>query len=190
VSDMELDWGQFVDKVMDGNIPMIPELTQGYVLPPVPDPFARLRGVGNTGGVSASTAKDYLNQYINYVELLSIVNRSFAGAPIQEQYKTLKHFVEQGANVDDILKDTGIAIVCCEPPSKALNGEKVIGLWDAKHMKIHDAENERDVDRFLIRGCKLAEMKVEQLKNLSKIVGLDRAYKLKKAELVAALESL
>lgn len=202
---MELDWGQFVDKVVDGHIAVIPEFTQGYVLPSAPDPFARLRGVGvpKCSDVNTTEARDYLDQHTNYAELLTIVDRSFVGAPIHEQYKTLKHFIDQGANIDNLLIGSEIAIISTDPPFKVLNGKEgensrensrenssVKGVWDKSTKRLLDANSESDVDRLLIRIFKIGELKVDQLKQLGKLVGLTGAYKLKKAELVAALGSL
>ena len=134
-------------------------------------------------------ARDYLNEHYNYVELLTVVNKTFAGATVQEQYKILKTFLDTGSNVDELLTGTGIAIIHSEPPSKTLHGI-VIGVWDATNHKLHEAASERDVDRVLVRICKLEELKVEHLKALSKVVGIQGAYKLKKAELVAALHRI
>lgn len=193
-----LDWNSIHDKV-DPNIciPCIPELTQGYVLQPTPDPFDKLRKIGGGGGgrgsdsVAALEAKEYLQQHAAYAELLTIVDRVFSVSPIQEQYKQLKTFVTGGANVDSLMKAKKPShihvVVISNTPSKTLygTGGGEYAVWDGRKLTLMGTMAE--VDTALIGLCDISHMKVEQLKTLGKLVGLPAAYKLKKAELLVEL---
>lgn len=205
-----MDWSSICDKV-DPNacipcIPCIPELTQGYVLQPTPDPFDRLKGIGNLKPVtvvdesSALEAKEYLQQHANYAELFTVINRAFSMSTIQEQHKILKAFIVAGAHIETLLQKDSLPlsiVVISNAPSKvvygeARGGEGGYGVWTlgGEESCLKFVENMKAVDKLLVNICKIETMKMDQLKQVGKLVGLPGVYKLKKSELILALQTI